>query len=564
VQVSDRLVLQTFRHAGPWPAVIVVTSLAGSALQLALPFVLGSTVDAVIASRHSADAWVVVALAVIGGLVGCETLDSWAAGASGALASARLRRRMVASILGVGPSVVGRLPEGELATRIGLNAEETGQAPQVVVTGAALLLPTAGSLVALVLIDVWLALTLLAGLILVAFVMRAFLRDTTEIAGGYQRAQGEIAARLTDALTGARTIAAAGTAEQETTRVLRPLPALRARGMELWRVNAQAGMKAGLTVPLVEAAVLAVGGVRMAHGGLTAGQLYEAARYAVLGAGLSSALGYVATLARARSAAARVAEVLAERPVEHGVRSLPDGPGALELRGVVLPFHTEPLDVTVEGGSMTAVVGRSGAGKSLLAAVAARLADPVAGEVRLDGVPLPELSHASLRRAIGYAPERPTLVGETLADAIGLGGAPGRVGRAAEDARADSFIRPMPAGYATRVADAPLSGGERQRIGLARAFAQGERLLVLDDATSSLDTVAERQVSGALAGGGPGGRTRLVVTHRAAIAARADRVLWLEDGRVRAYDRHRVLWRDPAYRAVFQPDAEAVREEVAG
>jgi ATP-binding cassette subfamily B protein len=98
-----------------------------------------------------------------------------------------------------------------------------------------------------------------------------------------------------------------------------------------------------------------------------------------------------------------------------------------------------------------------------------------------------------------------------------------------------------------------MSGGERQRIGLARAFAQGERLLILDDATSSLDTVTERQVTAALTGE-LRDRTRLIVAHRVATAASADRVVWLDQGRVRAFDSHQVLWENPDYRGAFQVD----------
>jgi ATP-binding cassette subfamily B protein len=96
-----------------------------------------------------------------------------------------------------------------------------------------------------------------------------------------------------------------------------------------------------------------------------------------------------------------------------------------------------------------------------------------------------------------------------------------------------------------------MSGGERQRIGLARAFAHGGRLLILDDATSSLDTVTEHQVARALTGE-LRDRTRLIVAHRATTAARADLVVWLDAGRVRAAGPHRVLWQDPAYRAIFE------------
>ena len=125
---------------------------------------------------------------------------------------------------------------------------------------------------------------------------------------------------------------------------------------------------------------------------------------------------------------------------------------------------------------------------------------------------------------------------------------------AARAACADAFVRRLPLGYDTPLDEAPMSGGERQRIGLARAFAHGERLLILDDATSSLDTVTERQVGRALAGE-LHGRTRLIVAHRVATAAAADRVIWLDGGRVRAYDSHHRLWRDPCYRAVFQVGA---------
>ncbi|MGW2731754.1 ABC transporter ATP-binding protein, partial [Streptomyces sp. NPDC001494] len=117
-------------------------------------------------------------------------------------------------------------------------------------------------------------------------------------------------------------------------------------------------------------------------------------------------------------------------------------------------------------------------------------------------------------------------------------------------APADDYVRRLPAGYATRCADAPRSGGEAQRLGLARAFAHGGRLLILDDALSSLDTVTEHQITEALLSS-RAGPTRLLIAHRTATAARADAVAWLDGGRVRAVGPHAELWRDPEYRAVF-------------
>ncbi|WP_250213919.1 ATP-binding cassette domain-containing protein [Acrocarpospora catenulata] len=533
----DRLLAGTIRHGGPAVGVLAAASVLGACLALALPYALGRTADTL------DPAWLTTTVAIAALLLLCDTLAVWSGAASGANAAAWLRHRTLHHLLGVGPASTQEVPEGDLVTRLGVNAEEAARAPDAAITGATLLIPALGGLVALLLIDPWLAAALVAGLTVILLVLRAFLRSSTTLATGYQEAQADIAARLVDAVAGARTIAAAGTAATETRRVLTALPQVRAHAMALWRARAQAGVRAAVVVPLLEVCVLGVGGLRLAAGDLTAGELYAAARYVVLGAGLGSALGYIAQLGRARSAAARLAALLDLCPTPHGVRPLPAGPGTLSFHDVRCPGLTVS-DLKIPGGSSVAVVGRSGSGKSRLAALAGRLADPAAGQVRLDGVPLDRLSRAALRQAIGFAFERPALVGETVADAIGPDSGP-----AARQAGADAFIRRLPRGYATPLADAPMSGGERQRIGLARAFAHGERLLVLDDATASLDTVTEHQVGAALAADP---RTRLIVTHRAAMAARADRVLWLERGRVRGYGAHARLWGDPDYRAVFQ------------
>ena len=127
---------------------------------------------------------------------------------------------------------------------------------------------------------------------------------------------------------------------------------------------------------------------------------------------------------------------------------------------------------------------------------------------------------------------------------------------AARAALADAFIRRMPGGYETPLSDAPMSGGEVQRIGLARAFAHAERVLVLDDVAASLDTVTEHEIAKALTGA-MADRTRILVAHRASTAARGDVVLWLEDGRVKDFAPHHELWRDADYRALFEePEGE--------
>ncbi|WP_238697538.1 ABC transporter ATP-binding protein, partial [Streptomyces sp. E2N166] len=248
-----------------------------------------------------------------------------------------------------------------------------------------------------------------------------------------------------------------------------------------------------------------------------------------------------------------------------GTRTLPPvGPGTLELRDVrVLRDGTEVLradHVVVPGGLTAAVVGRSGAGKSVLAAVAGRLIDPDQGQVLLDGTPLGLLTRSCLRAEVGFAFARPVLGDRTVAEAVAAGPrtvSPHQIRAAVRLADAESFVRRLPRAYDTRLADTPLSGGEYQRLGLARAFAHAGRLLVMDDATSSLDTATEHAVEQAQRRS-PRGATRLVVAHRPSVAARADLVIWLDDGRVRAVDSHRRLWEETAYRAVFGTCENAV------
>uniref|UniRef100_UPI00066B5343 ABC transporter transmembrane domain-containing protein n=1 Tax=Nonomuraea sp. SBT364 TaxID=1580530 RepID=UPI00066B5343 len=417
MQAGDRLVLDTVRRGGPWPAILAATAIAGSAGELALPYLIGRTVDAFVDAGPRQLFWLTLSACVVAVVMLCESLGVWARGAGAAAGAARLRLNVLRHVLGAGLPVTRRFPGGELVTRTGLNTEEVGRAAEAVTGSLAPLVPTVGALVALVLIDPRLAAALAAGVVAILLVLRAFLRTTTVVAGGYQEVQGEIAARLVDALGGARTIAAAGTADREAGRILGPLPRLRERGLGLWRANATAGVQAGLVVPLVEVAVLAAGGLLLAAGDLTIGELYAAARYAVLGAALSTALGYLGGLARARSAAARVAEVLALGTPRYGTRALPEGAGTVEFRSVTAAGLAVP-ELVITGGTVTAVVGRSGSGKSLLAALAARLADPSGGAVLLDGVPLTELPRRTLRRAIGYAFERPVLSGDTIADAL--------------------------------------------------------------------------------------------------------------------------------------------------
>ncbi|HEY8546239.1 MAG TPA: ABC transporter ATP-binding protein, partial [Acidimicrobiales bacterium] len=568
---GDRLLRSAVRGAGWWLVPLVVVAVLDAAATLALPALLGRAVDQLVTTtaRSGAPTWstaggtLAATAAVVLFLVVVDVVTQLVGGWGTARTTARLRTDLARHVLAAGPSLAPATAEGDLVTRL-VSGTATAARAVVILGGlAAAVLPPAGAVVALALVDPWLAATFVVGMASVSGVVRTYLRRAHEASSGYLEAQGAIAARLVDALAGARTIAAARTTDVEVERVLAPIGELRRQGRAVWQNIARLAVRGEPAVLLTQVAVVAVAGARLSAGHLTPGELLAAGRYAVLAAGIGSILDELGALTRARAAAERVAEVLAAPALTYGTAPLPAGPGRLELRHVTAGEAgpdgapvLDDLELDVPGGKVVALVGRSGAGKSLVAALAGRLCDPAVGTVLLDGVPLRDLDRVTLRRAVGYAFERPGLLQGTVAEAIRFGvdvPPPDRVRDASRAARAFRFIARLPEGYASLLAETPLSGGEVQRLGLARALAHDARVLILDDATSSLDTATEAEIAVSVTTHLQG-RTRLVVTHRRATAARADLVAWLDGGRIRACAPHRDLWAYPEYRALFRPD----------
>jgi ATP-binding cassette subfamily B protein len=548
-------------------ALLAGATMASTAAMLALPAALADAVDGAL-QGHAAAA--LPLLAVLAVTTAADPLTQFADGRCRAAITAWLREQLVRHVLSFGMQGSRRFAQGDLLERLTGNAPAAAGAIPVTVSAVTQSMAAAGAIVLLGLITPLLLAVLAVGIALGTVLARSFARDVRVFVLGYQETLAVIAARLVDALAGIRTIRASGTCDREIERVTHPLPRLGEFGRRMWRRNARAVWRASLLVSAALLAVLAVAGRQVASGQLPPGELLAAAGYVVLAFGFLGNAQAQYALAQARTSARRLAEVLAVRPMDSGCGALPQGPGELEFRQVTLSMPDgrgrsrllDRVDLSVPAGRSVAVVGRSGAGKSMLAALAGRLIDPDAGQVLLDGQPLPAIDTKLLRRAVAYASQQSALFGATMADAIGPG-PPEALQAAARVAHAHAFISRLPAGYQTLLAEAPMSGGEAQRLGLARAIAHGGRLVILDDAAAGLDTVTERQVSLALAEAMPG-RTRLIVTHRIATAARADLVAWLDDGRIRAVARHAELWSDPAYRDLFGSAAPGNRTPELG
>ena len=558
-RAADRLLVRAGCRGGAPAIVVALAAFVTAGSSLAFPAVLGHAVDG-IATDGSAGPWLAWSAALVVVLVAASALDVLASGVAVARSTAWLRQIVLGHVLALGTRPATRLGPGEVATRVVANASEAGRVTPAIVGAGASLIMGLGGIVALALINPLLCGAFLLGIPVLFVIVRAFARDSSALTTHYLTVQGRIAERLTGAIGGARTIAAAATFDREVDRSLAPLPELRRHGMALWQVNMRIIAQDALLVAMLEIAVIAVAGVLLARGQISTGEMLAAAQYVLLASSLNTLTGVVARITNARAAALRLLEILDLQAPAYGRRHPPAGQGRLELRGVTVRSGADVVldrvDLVIEAGALVAVVGRSGSGKSLLGALVGRLVEPDEGEVLLDGMPVREIERHELRRAIGYGFARPQLFGETVADAIAFGvDAPraDQLEEAARAARADDFIRLLPDGYATPLAQAPMSGGEKQRVGLARTFAHAGRVVVLDDVAASLDTVTEHHISRVLTGA-LGDRTRLIVAHRASTVAQMDAVIWLDGGRVRAMGPHRELWQEPEYRALFEAD----------
>jgi ATP-binding cassette subfamily B multidrug efflux pump len=306
------------------------------------------------------------------------------------------------------------------------------------------------------------------------------------------------------------------------------------------------------------------GSLLVVRGTVTIGGYIAFTTYLVLLVWPMIAFGWVINLfQRGAASMDRIQQILHERPritSPEAPRPLPPTTGGrtLEFRGVWFRYPTpragdgaqdrgwalEDVSFEAPAGAWVAIVGATGAGKSTLAELVARLADPDRGEIRLDGIPLPQLSLSELRRAVGFVPQETFLFSETIGENIALGEFHrDDVVAAAEVAQLHETIEGFAEGYETMLGERGinLSGGQKQRTALARALARRPQIVVLDDALSAVDTDTEAAIlkglKRALAG-----VTSLVVSHRITAIRDADLIVVLDQGRMAETGRHDELF----------------------
>lgn len=461
---------------------------------------------------------------------------------------AALRERAFAHAIGLDPAYFAERRAGELTSRL---SADLGVLQSFLGTWVSelsrQLLFLAGGVVMLFVTNPGLTLTTLAVVPVVVGAALLFGRALRRATTGVQDRVAEAMGMADEAFGAIRTVQSFTREPEEAARFADRLRALVTVAVARARTRALFFSVVGFVAFAAVAVVLWQGGVQVLAGRLTAGALVAYLFYALF---VAAAVGSLASLfgnfQEAAGAAQRTFELLDTVPaIREPAEPVPlPAPvrGAVAFEGVSFAYAgggapvVRALTLALAPGEVVALVGRSGAGKTTVANLLPRFFDVTAGRVTLDGVDIRQLPLRALRGAIGIVPQEPVLFSGTIRENIAYAapGAPDEaVERAARAAHAWEFIERLPEGWHTRVGErgVKLSGGQRQRVALARVFLKDPAVVILDEATSSLDTESERLVEAALAEL-LHGRTTLLIAHRLSTVRRADRVVVLDEGAV--------------------------------
>lgn len=550
----------------PWRltlCVVAICVVASTGLGLLGPYLMGLAIDRFVVERDSA------------GLarVALWMLAAFALGAFFQIAASRivarvsqqvirdLRRDLFERLQRLPLAFFDRRPAGELMSRLTNDIDAINQAAAQNVTALlGSVLSMAGILVAMFVLDAWLALASLVVVPLMFWFTRFIAVYTRRGFTELQRSLGELNGVLEEGISGQRVV-----------QLFRHGDALlddfRERNQAVYRAGVSANTYALLLMPLTAVlgnlfvvVLAALGGFLALSGEVTVGVIATFIHYGQSFIHPLRQLGSLYnTLQAALAGAERVFELLDEPPepdAAAGPRAtarplhLPDVPGRVSFENVSFAYDPRApviVDMSFEAlpGQTVALVGPTGAGKTTLINLLTRFYDVDAGAIRIDGTDIRELPKAELRKKLGIVLQDTYLQSTTVLENIRYGrldASDEDVRRAAELADADHFIRQLPQGYHTPLTEraANLSQGQRQLLAIARTLLSDPAILILDEATSSVDTRTEARIQKSLRALSRG-RTSLVIAHRLSTIADADQVLVIERGRIVERGTHREL-----------------------
>jgi subfamily B ATP-binding cassette protein MsbA len=479
---------------------------------------------------------------------------------------ANLREHLYSHLQKLSLSYFDRTPTGLLMSRIMNDVNQIQGAVSSAVTGILKDLFTILGLIGVIFYRDW-QLAALAMLVLPVAVLPIvkFGRKLRRISTQSQKTMAEISIHLHETLSGNRIVKAFGTEEQEIRR-------FQDRNRTYFQLTMKDVSVKSMSSPIMEflggigiAAIIWYGGYNVIRGTSTPGTFFSfLTALLMLYEPIKHLSGVNNTIQQGMAAAVRVFEVL---DLEPDIRDRPDArvlPGVREsLTFERVSFRYDrawvlrDINLEIRAGEVLAIVGTSGGGKTTLVNLVPRFYEVTEGEIRIDGRPVRDLTLASLRGQIGIVTQQTILFNDTVWNNIRYG-SPNRgedeVRQAARAAYAEDFIERLPEKMATIIGEqgVRLSGGERQRISIARALLKDAPLLILDEATSSLDSDSEAEVQRALENL-MRGRTTLVIAHRFSTIRNADRILVMSGGRIVEQGKHEELWElNGEYRRLYE------------
>ncbi len=562
--------------AGHWGVLwsSVTVALVSAAAVATIPLLVGNAVnEGLVAHRWTRFGTYIGIVAVLGVVQALASGSRrWFNGVVSRRVESEVRRSFHDHLLFLDVAYHSNINRGQLLSRV---TSDLFQIQAVVasapfwVANAALALAVG---VILIITNPLLGVVAVAALPVVAVTSNRFSRRVREAISDLQRQRGALAGVVEETISGVRAVKGFGAEPMMEARMAGSAGAVWTEAMRVVRTRARY-LPTLNTVPMLElAAVNWLGGYLVLHHRLSIGMLVAYNAYLVLLTGPLQSIGaYIVMVQRAVVSGYRLDSILArhsavEEPA-HAQR-LPAGPGAVRFEAVSFAYGgpgagpasgpgrgpgpavagravLDHFELAIAGGEVVAVVGATGSGKTTVLSLLARLYDPQAGSVTLDGVDVRQLSLPVLRQAVAVVFEDSFLFNSTIAANLRVGrpsATAQELEEAAHLAQADEFIAELPLGYETPVGERGfgLSGGQRQRVALARALLADPRVLVLDDATSSVDAPRELEVMRALAEA-RAGKTTIIISHRPATIAVADRVVLIEDGRVLAEGTHESL-----------------------
>jgi ABC-type multidrug transport system fused ATPase/permease subunit len=531
---------------------------AAMAMGVLIPYLVGRTVDDI---RHGGPSLWPLAMAILAtGLLrlAFSVVRRLVAGRVSLGVEFDLRNRMYSHLQGLELGFFDRQQTGQLMSRSTVDLQAVrfflGYGLVFILQSAITILVSAAVMVA---VNPFLAAVVLSPMPLVIYVAYRYGRRNRPASQEVQQRIAELTAEAEENVSGVRVVKAFAQERRQLHRFRQSVKRVFDQSMVSTRLRAFYSPFIGFLPQLGLAALLLVGGRQAIHGTISVGEFVAFYGYVVMLTSPMRMFGVSLGMAqRAVASGARVFEILDREPElisPPGAPPLPPGPGRVELRGVSFGYADGPevlrdVDLEVEPGQTVALVGPTGSGKTTLVGLIPRLYDVRTGQVLVDRTDVRSVDVASLRREIALVSDDAFLFSATLRENIAYArpeAGDEEVRDAVRRAGLEEFVASLPEGLETLVGERglTLSGGQRQRVAIARALVARPRILILDDATSSVDATTESLIKAALSEVMEG-RTTFVIAHRLSTIALADQIVVLEGGRVAASGTHDELVED--------------------